>query len=241
MMTTMRPTMRPCSGTSLPAADDPTGVPVSTSPQVGGFIIWRCGAHDDGTGSLGVREPQMNRNTALRLLDSRSSCSRTPAQHTDGRTDWANEPTNSTTPASSFGSTVTSSRRWIRTRRNNAESEGLRVQETPGTPITLSHEGFMTRQQDRRSVVLISLAWPLAPPRISPRGSLGVAALAGHPTVGTVVSMRWLTLVNARWPTEGPRKARLRRPTHEVARSPTAPSARPTPRWRGAPDRVRGR
>ena len=85
MMTTMRPTMRPCSGTSLPAADDPAGVPVSTSPQVGGFIIWRCGAHDDGTGLIGVREPHMNRNTALRLLDSRSSCSRTPAQHTDGR------------------------------------------------------------------------------------------------------------------------------------------------------------
>jgi hypothetical protein len=77
MMTTMRPTMRPGSGTSLPAADDPTGVPVSTSPQVGGFIIWRCGAHDDGTGSIGVHEPQLNRNMALRLLDSRSSCPRT--------------------------------------------------------------------------------------------------------------------------------------------------------------------
>lgn len=85
MMTTMRPTMRPCSGTSLPAADDPTGVPVSTSPQVGGFIIWRCGAQDDGTGLIGVREPQMNRGAALRLFGSRSSCPRTPAQHTDGR------------------------------------------------------------------------------------------------------------------------------------------------------------
>jgi hypothetical protein len=85
MMTTMRPTMRPCSGTSLPAADDPTGVPVSTSPQVGGFIIWRCGAHDDGTGLIGVREPQMNRGAALRLFGSRSLCPRTPAQHTDGR------------------------------------------------------------------------------------------------------------------------------------------------------------
>ena len=92
MMTTMRPIMRPCSGTSLPAADDPTGVPVSTSPQVGGFIILRCGAHDDGTGLIGVREPQMNRNTALRLLDSRSSCSRTPAQHTDGRTTGPTSP-----------------------------------------------------------------------------------------------------------------------------------------------------
>ena len=155
MMTTMRPTMRSCSGTSLPAADDPTGVPVSTSPQVGGFIIWHCGAHDDGTGLTGVREPQMNRNTALRLLDSRSSCSRTNGTGHRRSDHWANEPTTSTTPASSFGSTVTSSCRWIRTRRNNAESEGLRVQETPGTPITLSHEGFMTRQQDGQSAWLI--------------------------------------------------------------------------------------
>ena len=92
MMTTMRPTMRPCSGTSLPAADDPAGVPVSTSPQVGGFIIWRCGAHDDGTGLIGVRDPQMNRNTALRLLDSRSSCSRTTARDADGRTTGPTSP-----------------------------------------------------------------------------------------------------------------------------------------------------
>jgi len=85
MMTTMRPIMRPCSGTSLPAADDPPGVPVSVSPQVGAFIVARCGVHDDGTGSIGVHEPQMNRNTELRLLDSRSSCSRTTARDTDGR------------------------------------------------------------------------------------------------------------------------------------------------------------
>ena len=155
MMTTMRPTMRPCLGTSLPAADDRPGVPISVSPQVGGFIIARCGAHDEGTGSIGVREPQMNRNTALRLLDSRSSCSRTNGTGHRRSDHWANEPTTSTTPASSFGSTVTSSCRWIRTRRNNAESEGLRVQETPGTPITLSHEGFMMRQQDGQSAWLI--------------------------------------------------------------------------------------
>jgi hypothetical protein len=85
MVSTMRPTMRPCSGTSLPAADDPPGVPVSTSPQVEGLIVARCGAHDDGTGSIGVREPQMNRNTGLRPLESRLSCPRTPARHTDGR------------------------------------------------------------------------------------------------------------------------------------------------------------
>ena len=84
-MTTMRPIMRPCSGTSLPVADDPPGVPVSVSPQVGGFTTSAGRAHDDGTGSLGVREPQMNKNTELRLLKSRSSCPRTPAQHTDGR------------------------------------------------------------------------------------------------------------------------------------------------------------
>jgi hypothetical protein len=96
MMTTMRPIMRSimrsCSSTSLPAADDPPGVPVSVSPQVGGFIIARCGAHDDGTGSIGVHEPQMNRNTALRLLESRSSCPRTPAQHTDGRITGPSSP-----------------------------------------------------------------------------------------------------------------------------------------------------
>jgi hypothetical protein len=85
MMTTMRPIMRPCSGTSLLADDDLPGVPVSTSPQVGGFIIWRCGAHDDGTTSIGVSEPPMDRNTALRLLESRSSSPRTPARDTDGR------------------------------------------------------------------------------------------------------------------------------------------------------------
>jgi hypothetical protein len=92
MMTTMRPTMRPCSGTSHPAADDPPGAPVSVSPQVGGFMIWRCGVHDDGTGSIGVREPQMNRNTALRLLGSRLSSPRTPARHTDGRITGPSSP-----------------------------------------------------------------------------------------------------------------------------------------------------
>jgi hypothetical protein len=88
----MRPIMRPCSGTSLPAADDPPGVPVSVSPQVGGLIISRCGAHDDGTGLIGVREPQMNRDTALRLLGSRSSSPRTPARHTDGRITGPSSP-----------------------------------------------------------------------------------------------------------------------------------------------------
>jgi hypothetical protein len=92
MMTTMRPTMRPCLGTSLPAADDRPGVPISVSPQVGGFIIARCGAHDEGTGSIGVREPQMNRNTALRLLKSRSLCPRTPARHADGRITGPSSP-----------------------------------------------------------------------------------------------------------------------------------------------------
>jgi len=92
MVPTMRPIMRPCSGTSLPAADDPPGVPVSTSPQVGGLIISRRGAHDDGTGSIGVREPQMNRDTALRLLGSRSSSPRTPARHTDGRITGSSSP-----------------------------------------------------------------------------------------------------------------------------------------------------
>jgi hypothetical protein len=78
----MMTTMRPCSGTSLPAADDPPGVPVSTSPLAGGFIIWRCGAHDDGTGSIAVRELQITRNMALRLLNSRSSCPRTEREGT---------------------------------------------------------------------------------------------------------------------------------------------------------------
>jgi len=92
MMTTMRPIMRPCSGTSLPAADDPPGVPVSVSPQVGGFTTSAGRDHDDGTGSIGVHEPQMNRNTTLRLLESRSSSPRTPAQHTDGRITGPSSP-----------------------------------------------------------------------------------------------------------------------------------------------------
>jgi hypothetical protein len=97
MMTTMRPTMRPCSGTSLPAADDPTGVPVSTSPQVGGFIIWRRGAHDDETGLIGVRELQIPGTW-------RFDCStpdlrvREPNEEEQRRTRWPQSPGRSRRP-----------------------------------------------------------------------------------------------------------------------------------------------
>jgi hypothetical protein len=61
------------------------------------------------------------------------------------------------------------------------------------------------RVHDRGSKIgdqylLISLAWPLAAPRVCPRGALGVAAMARYQTVWLIPSMRWLTLVNAlRW------------------------------------------
>jgi hypothetical protein len=53
----------------------------------------------------------------------------------------ANEPTTSPASASSFGSTVTSSRRWNRTRRNRSEPNDLKVQPVPGCPDHTHHEG----------------------------------------------------------------------------------------------------
>ena len=90
----MRPMMRPGQSSSGRPPDQPATTAKPVSPQVGGFIISRCGAHDDGTGSIGIREPQMNRNTELRLLESRASSPRTTARHTDGhRTPAPHHPT----------------------------------------------------------------------------------------------------------------------------------------------------
>jgi hypothetical protein len=81
----MRPMMRPGQSSSGRPSDQPATTAKPVSPQVGGLIISRGGAHDDGTSTIGIREPPMNKNTELRLLESRSSSPPTPARPTDGR------------------------------------------------------------------------------------------------------------------------------------------------------------
>ncbi len=105
-----------------------------------------------------------------------------------------NEPTTSPASASSLGSTVTSSRRWNRTRRNNGEPGGLKVQEPPGTRVTLT-----MRVHDRGSKMVKQVPclrrrcrWPLTGP---------------VPEVSSW-SLRWASR-SVRWPT-GRRRLRHR-------------------------------
>jgi len=147
--------MRPGPGSQIGPAATADGVPESTSSQLRGLITSVPGVHDFEPAcrsSLSIRCPS---SPSARMISRCSICCLTSARIVDRPAKGcalvfvviddgirpghsANEPTTSPAPASTVGSIVTSSRRWNRTRRNNGEPGGLRVQEAPGTPITLT-------------------------------------------------------------------------------------------------------
>jgi hypothetical protein len=71
----------------------------------------------------------------------------------------------------------------------------------------------MTRQQDRRSVWLIALAWPSATPRICPRSPPGVAALRKMKLTVTDDGDRRVKRSRS-WPTTSGQQLLVRRFTH---------------------------
>jgi len=148
---TMNPMVTVGQGSQLRPTSGQNGAPDSVSSQLRGFTTSPPGEH------LWQSSPS-NRCPSPPSVRTMSLCSvscPTPARAVDrlakvsvpvttvigadirpGHS--ANEPTTSPAPAFSCGPTVTSSRRSIRTRRINGESGGLRVQEAPGTSITLT-------------------------------------------------------------------------------------------------------
>jgi len=143
--------MRRGPGSQIGPAAAADGAPESTSSQLIGLIISVPGVHDCRT-SPSIRCPS---SPSARTISLCSICCLTPARTVDRPAKGcalvfvvidddirpghsANEPPTSPALASSFGSTVTPSQRWNRTRRNNSEPKGFRVQESPDTQITLT-------------------------------------------------------------------------------------------------------
>jgi hypothetical protein len=187
---TMNPMMTVGQGSQLRPTSGKNRAPDSASSQLRGFTTSPPGEHLwQSSPSNRCPSPPSARTISLCSV----SCP-TPARAVDrlakvsvpvcGVIDGdkrpghsANEPTTSPAPAFSCGPTVTSSRRSIRTRRINGEPGGLRVQEAPGTSITLT-----MRVHDRGSKIDVQYYWTWRPrrwptPWACPRDGLGFAAL----------------------------------------------------------------
>jgi hypothetical protein len=177
------PTMRPMMSVGHGSHTRPTSgrnrAPESASSQLRGLIISVPGVHQCRTSP----STPFRSSPSVRTISRCSVSCPTPARAVDRPTKGstrvlvvvdddirpghsANEPTTSPAPAFSCGPTVTSSRRSIRTRRNNGEPGGLRVQEAPGTSITLT-----MRVHDRGSKMVKQVPclrrrcrWPLTGP-----------------------------------------------------------------------------
>ena len=146
---TMRPMMSVGQGSQIRPTSGLNRAPESKSSQLRGLIISVPGVHQRRT-SPSTPFPSSPSGRTISLC---SVCCPMSAGAVHGLMNGsvlvvidddirpghsANEPPTSPALASSFGSTVTPSQRWNRTRRNNSEPKGFRVQESPDTQITLT-------------------------------------------------------------------------------------------------------